>query len=139
MNSLEQLIETVTSLMDFEEVSQALFELSDQNPSVAIDLSFNILNDRKGDVFLQAFSLDILYDLDRPKALSFIRINCEKVEVYLLGEMLSLVTMDSSFIKEDKELCEVVGVLKRAISLREGEDMDKISENFEWFRDSFKE
>lgn len=138
MNSQEQLIEIVRSLSDFEEVSEALLQLSNQNPSVAIDLSFNILNDGKGDVFLQAFSLDILYDLDRPKALNFIRTNCEKIELYLLGEMLSLVTMDSSFIKEDKDLCEVVGTLKRAISLREGEDMHEISENLEWFKDSFK-
>ena len=136
MNSQEQLIEEVESLMDFEEISQVL---SDQDPSVVMDLSFNIINDKKGDIFLQSYFLGVLYRLDRPRPLGFIRTNCEKVEVYLLGEMLSLVTMDSSFIKEDKDLCEVVGILKRAISLREGEDMHKINDNLEWFRDSFKE
>lgn len=136
MNSQEQLIEEVESLMDFEEISQVL---SDQDPSVVMDLSFNIINDKKGDIFLQSYFLGVLYRLDRPRALGFIRTNCEKTEVYLLGRMLDLVTIDSSFIKEDKDLFETVGILKRTISLREGEDMHKISEDLELFRDSFKE
>lgn len=109
--SVEQLVATIIAMENLEDASTALIHLSKKNKSLAYDLALSIFNEYKGDVFFQAVAFEMLYSLALPIAVEYIKYNSSKVDVYLLGVMLSFVTEDSGLLEINSLIMDAVRYL----------------------------
>lgn len=136
-NAIEQLAATVIAMENMEDASAALIDLSKKDKPLSCDLSLSILNECKGDVFLQAVAFEVLYSVTQPTAVEYIKYNSSKADIYLLGAMLSSVTEDSGLLDVDDSIMGAASYLRQALLLKSQSDLEKISSTVDWFNRTF--
>lgn len=62
--SNEELANIISNIWGFEETAEALLQLSERIPSKALELGIDILENDKGDDYLQASVWDMIFDID---------------------------------------------------------------------------
>jgi hypothetical protein len=133
----EPLAVTVIAMENLEDASAALIDLSKKNKSLSCDLALSILNECKGDVFFQAVAFEVLYYAALPTAVKYIEDNSSKVDVYLLGVMLSSITEDSDLLEENSLIKDAVRYLQQTLLLKNQSDLEKISSIVDWFNSTY--
>lgn len=67
---ISELVDIVSNIWGFEETSEALIQLEKENSQKALELGIEILENGKGDDFLQASVWDIIFNLSPEKVLN---------------------------------------------------------------------
>ncbi|RFZ79264.1 hypothetical protein DS742_08530 [Lacrimispora amygdalina] len=89
-----KLIEIIQDIFGFEETSAALLELYNRDINKTLELGIDILENNKGDDYLQATVFDIIYDINPMKTLGCIYKRKADIGVVLLGDIMSEVSID---------------------------------------------
>lgn len=89
-----KLIEIVQDILGFEETSAALLELYNRDINIAFELGIDILDNNKGDDYLQAIVFDIIYDINPNRTLDSICKRKAEIGVVLLGDIMSEMSID---------------------------------------------
>lgn len=89
-----KLIEIIQDIFGFEETSAALLELYNRDINKTLELGIDILENNKGDDYLQATVFDIIYDINPMKTLDCIYKRKADIGVVLLGDIMSEVSID---------------------------------------------
>lgn len=138
MKNREEILEDMlNSLENYEEAAEALSEFMHLNPSKAKAISLEILEHRKGDVYLRASAFDKLYALDRLLAYNYTLGSDDSMDIYLLGVIINNVTCDSPLQSEDSTITSFVKLLKQRISRLSMNDVSKIKEELDWFQQTY--
>jgi len=102
---VDELIDIVSNIWGFEEASEALFQLEKENPQKALELGIEILENDKGDDYLQASVWDIIFNLDPDTVINSLK--KRKLGKVLLYEVLK--ELNSGFyVNEIRDLTEAV-------------------------------
>jgi hypothetical protein len=133
------LVETIASLEDYDGAAGALTELKYENSDKALKMAAEIVEQEKGDVYLQASAFGILYSIDQTEGFRFIREKSSEIDPIVLGSMLECVTEDSSLIEGNTELLEIVKKLNLRADKLSNEDRDRIADSLSWFKESYAE
>jgi hypothetical protein len=134
-----ELIQTLNELDNFSEASDALSELSDLDAQKAKKYALDILKNKKGDVQLQAHSLEILYAIEKSQAYEFILENGAVTDPYIFKSMLELITEDSSLADESPGLLDVARFLSAELVKFDDASLARIGNTVDWFQDSYKD
>lgn len=132
-----ELIKIIESLENYEEATDALIELKNINKDKTKTLSKEILYNKRGDVYFQAFAFHILYSISSTEAINFAKINLSTLPVYLLGAVVEQATEESGIIDEDEELKRFVTDLKSFLQTRKESDLTPIKESLDWFYETY--
>jgi len=62
--SNEELVDIISNIWGFEEAAEALLQLTERIPGKALELGIDILENDKGDDYLQASVWDMIFDID---------------------------------------------------------------------------
>lgn len=89
-----QLIEIIHYIFGFEETSAALLELYNRDLNKTLDLGIEILDNNKGDEYLQATVFDIIYDINPMRTLDCIYKRKADIGVVLLGDIMSVISIE---------------------------------------------
>ncbi len=133
----EKLVEIIEKMLDYDLVEDALVELFYRKVQVAKNLSYQILEKEKGDVYLRACVIGFLYNHDKNNFLGYIEYNVDNLN-YELGQLMSDLAgdmlqnnnknMEKSFL--DKILIQYDSLGK--------ETKNKIKNDYEWFLGEYK-
>lgn len=104
---VNELIDIVSNIWGFEEASEALLQLEKENPQKALELGIEILENDKGDDYLQASVWDIIFNLDPETVINSLKKRKEKLGKVLLYDVLK--ELNSGFyLNEIRDLPETV-------------------------------
>lgn len=81
------LVQIIENIWGYEESSAALLELYDLDRNKALELGMDILKNNKGDDYLQATVLNIIYDIDPQAVISTLYKRAAKMGKVLLEEI----------------------------------------------------
>lgn len=137
MSSVDELIDTLKKLENYEEAGSALRNLKLLSPELAKDIAYEILNEKKGDVFLQSFAFSILYSIDKYSAFSFIKREFLVLEPDVLIAAIESATEDSSLYNGTPEMHNIVFLLNERIKTLDIADLQKYDYSISWFKKSF--
>ena len=132
-SNIENLIQQVELLEDYEKASQALMDVVHQRPHEGARLALNIISSGAGDIYLRSFAFSMLYRADRAKAFDCSQrgaINCES-EVF--AAMLMEVAEDVGHLRESQELRQIVSLLQSIIPLRRSDESISLQKSVEEF------
>ena len=130
-----KLIEIIQDIFGFEETSAALLELYNRDINKTLELGIDILENNKGDDYLQATVFDIIYDINPMKTLDCIYKRKADIGVVLLGDIMSEVSIEikKTNIQIPDELLNLL--LERYHNLDEYEQ-NKIIDDFRKFKEN---
>ncbi len=120
-----ELIDIISNIWGFEETSAALLELECRDPQKALHLGMEILENNKGDDYLQATVWDIVFQINPENVLNCLGKRKEKIGKVLLYDILK--ELNSGFyIKDIKYLPEniVNKIFQDYDDLIKGEDSE---------------
>jgi len=132
-----ELIQPLDELDNFSEAADALSELSELDVQMAEKYAMDFLRNKKGDVQLQASSLEVLYAVKKSAAYQFIIENGSSVDPYIFKSMLGLVAEDCSLIDDSPELTGVVRFLSSELSKFDNNGLSRIGDTADWFKDTY--
>ena len=89
-----KLIEIIQDIFGFEETSAALLELYNRDLNKTHDLGIEILDNNKGDEYLQATVFDIIYDINPMRTLDCIYKRKADIGEVLLGDIMSVISIE---------------------------------------------
>ena len=93
------LIDIISNIWGFEETSEALLELERRDPQKALRLGMEILENNKGDDYLQASVWDIIFQINPENVLNCLGKRKEKLGKILLYDILK--ELNSRFYIKD--------------------------------------
>lgn len=128
--SVDKLIDIISNIWGFEETSEALLELECKDTQKALHLGIEILENNKGDDYLQASVWDIIFKLNPEEVFNCLGKRKEKLGKVLLYEILK--ELNSGFyIKDIKCLPEKIikYILQEYDDFIKGED-NEINKEF---------
>ena len=120
------------------EASELLMNLHIENNPIAQRLALLVLDKQKGDRYLQGYAFTVLYGASRPEAIEYIHQHAATCDVFIFGAMIAEVTSDSEQEEGREELMKAVEVLKQVLQERDTEELERISDDIQWFKESFK-
>ncbi|PYE42104.1 hypothetical protein HUB98_07195 [Paenibacillus barcinonensis] len=136
MNNAE-IIAIITDLVDLDEVTTALTELSIRDKEVAVPHCLKILKEDLGDEFLQAVAFNLLYEVDQEKAKEIISQKLTNSSTALIGAIMDNLSTDSLQPFGESLSSEFLNaILERYFELSDAEK-ERIHDNYEWFKESF--
>ena len=91
-----ELVRIIENLEGYEETSEALWVLRKRDPQKALELGMDILENDKGDEFLQAITWNFIIDIDVAKTINAIVERTAKIGNVLLKDIIKEVC----FIKD---------------------------------------
>lgn len=89
-----KLIEIIQDIFGFEETSAALLELYNRDINKTFELGIDILENNKGDDYMQATVFDIIYDINPKRTLDCIFKRKAEIGVVLLGDIMSEISIE---------------------------------------------
>lgn len=134
---MDDLVKQIAAAEDYEQASEALIELVSIDPDAGARVALKLLDADIGDVYLQGFAFNMLYRVDLPAAVAYIRQNANTCDSYILGEMLAEVASDEALLSESEEVRQAVALLRSAIKARKAGDMEEISGSVDMFYDAY--
>lgn len=133
--------DTLEKISLFEEIVEwpdvALHALKIIDGPRAIRVALNILENRIYDVYYQAWAFDVLYGLSLADALMYISKNATTEDWYVFKTMLSQVGADAGAEEGRDLILEAASILRSALSLRPPEEIAKMKEDIEFFKNGF--
>lgn len=93
------LVDIISNIWGFEETSAAMLELERRDPQKALRLGMEILENNKGDDYLQASVWDFIFSIDPENVLNCLDKRKEKLGKVLLYDMLK--ELNSKFYIKD--------------------------------------
>jgi hypothetical protein len=108
--SVEELIEEIEEIYDFETLGDALIALEKKAPRKAIELGTDIIKNDKGDQFLQADIVTILFDNYAEEIIHAIENRQKPIEWCLLEEIVSQI---EHFHRQNKQVDVPKSVLEK--------------------------
>jgi hypothetical protein len=123
---------------DFEEASDSLQTLRKFHPLQAREVALQILHERIGDVYYQAFAFDILYAVSLHDAIEYIGSHADCESAYVLGSMLDSVTDDIGALESREEIQKAASLLHKALANRSPEDLSTISSQKAHFDEAYR-
>ena len=126
--STDELTKIVSNILGFEETDEALFQLEKRDPQKALELGIEILEEDKGDDYLQASVWDIIFRLNPEQVLNAVSRRTQNLGKELLHDMLQ--ELNSGFyIKYIRHLPETIihKILRAYAALPE--DIDENTKN----------
>ena len=126
--STDELTKIISNIWGFEETSEALFQLERKDPQKALELGIEILEEDKGDDYLQASVWDIIFSLNPEQVLNAVSRKKGALGATLLYDMLK--ELNSGFYIEDiRHLPETIihKILRTYAALPE--DIDEKTKN----------
>lgn len=133
-----ELIEIIENIWGFEETSAALFELMDRDEDKTVELGIDILENGKGDDYLQATVFDFIYDLNPKATIDSLYRRKTNLGPVLLGDVMSGISIE--YYKEEQPIfLEGLSndLLMRYMQLDVNEK-EKIAEKYKEFKDTLK-
>ncbi|URZ02165.1 hypothetical protein [Clostridium felsineum] len=135
----DELIEIIKNIWGFEETSAAIFELMDRDENRAVELGIVIIEDDKGDDYLQATVFDFIYDLNPKATIDSLYRRKTDIGPILLGDVMSSIAIEYYKEKQPEFLEGLTKhLLKRYIQLNEYEK-ERILENYKEFKEALKD
>ena len=86
--STDELTKIVSNILGFEETDEALYQLEKRDPQKALELGIEILEEDKGDDYLQASVWDIIFSLNPEQVLNAVSRRTQNLGKELLYDML---------------------------------------------------
>lgn len=129
----------VESMENYEEVEDALEELIRRREEKSIAISKKIVEDKLGDIYLQARVFELIYNEDLRCAIELLDKNMDDLDSYVIACALDCLSEDSNII----DLMMVSGVVKKLlIKIDDIQTADtsignNIKESIEWFKNSY--
>lgn len=133
----ETLVEVIYKLEDYDEAANALTELKYLNPLRAAEIAIDILENGKGDSHFQASAFEILYSANQQYSFGYINSNFDSVDLVILRSMLECVAEDSSLVKDNPDLLQVINSLMERTNKLDSDDCEKLGDSLDWFNSSF--
>ena len=105
--STDELTKIISNILGFEETDEALYQLEKRDPQKALELGIEILEEDKGDDYLQASVWDIIFSLNPEQVLNAVSRRTQSLGKELLCDMLQ--ELNSGFyIKDIRHLPETI-------------------------------
>lgn len=86
--STDELTKIISNILGFEETDEALYQLEKRDPQKALELGIEILEEDKGDDYLQASVWDIIFRLNPEQVLNAVSRRTQNLGKELLYDML---------------------------------------------------
>lgn len=134
-----ELIKIAKSLEDYDEASNALTLLSIMGNKAVIPLCRKILLENLGDQFLQAISINLLYESNCEEAVEIIRSNIEQVSASVLGAIMDNLSVDSLQQFGKTISPEIIQSVQKRYKELSDSERERISDNYEWFKKSYSD
>lgn len=123
---------------DYDEATNTLINLKYINRELAEKLALEILEDLKGDPHFQASAFEILYSINQPAGLNFIRARLKNTNKIMFQSMIECVTEDSALLDGNLDMLETVKALKAKIETLDSTELENIKDTVDWFNATFK-
>lgn len=138
MNSIEkQLQKHITELEDYDAAADALRALRKLNSGLTEQLVLEILTEKKGDPYFQAFAFETLYAVNLQKAIELIKNPPLGLNPTILNAMIECVTEDVGIAHETPSIFEAIEPIKKLIKNLSVQDANRIKESIEWFQETY--
>ena len=126
--STDELTKIISNILGFEETDEALFQLEKREPQKALELGIEILEEDKGDDYLQASVWDIIFRLNPEQVLNAVSRRTQSLGKELLYDMLRELNR-GFYIKYTRHLPETIihKILRAYAALPE--DIDENTKN----------
>ena len=126
--STDELTKIISNILGFEETDEALFQLEKREPQKALELGIEILEEDKGDDYLQASVWDIIFRLNPEQVLNAVSRRTQSLGKELLYDMLRELNR-GFYIKDIRHLPETIihKILRAYAALPE--DIDENTKN----------
>ena len=140
--STDELTKIISNIWGFEETSEALFQLERMDPQKALELGIEILEEDKGDDYLQASVWVIIFSLNPEQVLNAVSRKKGALGATLLYDMLRELNR-GFYIKYTRHLPETIihKILRAYAALPEDIDektKNKIEQEFTVFLEKVK-
>lgn len=140
--STDELTKIISNIWGFEETSEALFQLERKDPQKALELGIEILEEDKGDDYLQASVWVIIFSLNPEQVLNAVSRKKGALGATLLYDMLRELNR-GFYIKYTRHLPETIihKILRAYAALPEDIDektKNKIEQEFTVFLEKVK-
>ena len=86
--STDELTKIISNILGFEETDEALYQLEKRDPQKALELGIEILEEDKGDDYLQASVWVIIFSLNPEQVLNAVSRRTQNLGKELLYDML---------------------------------------------------
>ena len=126
--STDELTKIISNILGFEETDEALFQLEKREPQKALELGIEILEEDKGDDYLQASVWVIIFRLNPEQVLNAVSRRTQSLGKELLYDMLRELNR-GFYIKYTRHLPETIihKILRAYAALPE--DIDENTKN----------
>lgn len=137
--SNQEIEAVVKSMENYEEVEDALEELIRRREDKFIAISRKIVEDKLGDIYLQARVFELIYNEDLKCAIELLEKNMDNLDSYVIACAMDCLSEDSNIV----DLMMVSGVVKKLLmkcdDIQTGNTSigNNIKESIEWFKNSY--
>lgn len=133
-----ELIEIIENIWGFEETSAALFELMERDENKTVELGIDILENDKGDDYLQGIVFIFIYGINPKATIESLYRRKTDIGSILLGDVMSGISIEY-YREEQPEFLEGLSndLLKRYMQL-DAYEKEKIAEKYNEFKDTLK-
>lgn len=129
----------ISDIIDIEEVPSALSELYNRDKFGAMVLAENILKNNLGDEYLQGAIIEFFFEIDKQYVVNFLENNIAGLNPYIFGCILDCFSVES---KQPFGQSLTRGFLENLFQRYQAyneEEHARISDNYDWFKSSYKE
>lgn len=130
--SERDLISLIRNMLDFEETTAALIELDSRNSTIALELAIDILENDKGDEYLQATVWNIIFFDNKKEAIKILNNRKAIIGKSLLNEIITDLVEYKSEIELSSELAKKIILSYNQINIR-----NSMHCNFKKFIDAY--
>lgn len=110
----KELIRIIENILGFEETSKAMCELSERDENKTLELGIEIIEESKGDDYLQGFVFGLIFDINPRESLKCIDKRKKPIGAILLRDVMEEVLINYSSLYMDLFTTELLNdLLKR--------------------------
>lgn len=131
--NLEELVKIIDDFNDMDETVEAMQLLWEMDREKALEKGINFLWNNAGDEYFQAMIIDIIDDIDFCKVLDCLTRRKDKIQAYLLGEIMKQMVIYASY----KYVTGYVNSVNKCYTLLNEKERKKIDEQYNKFINEF--
>ena len=122
---------------DYSEAVDALLELKDKDRELAEELALEVIGKTDEDIYYQSSAFNIFYLINPVRALEMIRVRLGEVDLIMLRSMIECVNDDVAILEGNDDLLVTVKAIGKRTDALGRDELEKISETVEEFKDLF--
>ena len=133
----EELETIISEILYIEEIPSALNELYKRKPDIAFDLSKSIVEEERGDKFLQGATISVIFEYNNEYVINFVKNSISNLNYYVYGSILDCIAVESKQPFGENLCREFLEMLANKYYEYTTSEKEKIAEEYNFFTKSY--